>query len=175
MRLSPMAKLHYFALPGTVAFVVLFLGLAVPTIPGKVVGVLGIAVAEYTLMRLWLHRLTRIHATFTDRALCVCNKALLPATFDIPWSEVATVDRGWRYFGSPLGLRGSMLLVSPRPNAPWSRIYIFASYGARARMCEPVVASLRAAAVTHGFTVAARVGTHHAFTQPGRGWWSRQR
>jgi hypothetical protein len=175
MQLSPMAKLNYLAGPGTIAFFLLFVGLAVPTIPGKVLGVLAIAVGEFFLLRLVLHRLAHIHTTLTDRALSVCNKARSTAAFDIPWSEVATVDRGWRYFGSPFGLRGSMLLVSPRPDAPWSRVYLFASYGATARTCEPVVASLNAAAVTHGFTVAPRVGTHFGFTQPGRGWWSRQR
>ena len=174
MRLSPMAKMNYLALPGTVAFFLLFFGFAVPTIPGKVAGVLVIAAAEYFLFRLFLRRLAHIHATLTDRGVLVCNKAIFPATLNIPWSEVATVDRGWKYFGSPFGLRGSMLLVSPRPSASWSRVYIFASSGATRRTCEPVVASLKAAAVAHGVTVAARVGTHLGFTQPGRGWWSRK-
>jgi hypothetical protein len=56
MRFSPMAKLTYLAGPGTVGFFLLFFGLAVPTIPGQVVGVLGIAAGEYFLFRFLLRR-----------------------------------------------------------------------------------------------------------------------
>jgi hypothetical protein len=175
MRLSPMAKANYLAAPGTVGFFLLFFGFAVPTIPGKLVGVISIAGIEYLIFRFLFRRLAHVRATLTDQDLQVCNKARSNATFDIPWSEVASVDRGWRYYGSPLGLRGSMLTVSPRPGLAWSRVYVFASYGATSRTCEPVVASLRAAAATHGFAVSARIGNRYGFTRPGRGWWSRKR
>ena len=175
MRLSPMAIATYLAAPGLLAFFLLFFAVVVPTVPGKILGLAGIAALDYFLIRWLLRRLARIRATLTDQGVSVCNSARSGATAQVPWSEIATVDRGYRYFGSPFGLRGSMLVLSPRPGASWQPVLVFASYAARAQTCERVVARLKATAVAQGFSVSDRVGTRFDFTRPGTRWSSTRR
>jgi hypothetical protein len=163
--LSAIAKGQYLAGPGTIVVLCSIFALAAPTIPGKVVAVAITLAIDFAVARAVLKRLAGITFAIGEHELLVRNKTRSSAAFGIPWSDVASVDRGWRYLAIPFGLRGSMLRVTPRAGAEWRAVYLFASYGASRRTCRAVVPLLHDLARTNGFAVSDRLGTGFGFTK----------